>query len=316
MGSPVTELSEVCIASDFEYDGEFIALLEGRLHGLGRSTYVVWPHNLAAVLKGLADGAIGFRYLVDRASNTSPEFLQLHAALLRSSISCLDDPRTMLWASDKATMHLEFLAAGIQVPYTLIVPSRSEDPRPQLTGEALAPLGFPFVIKPANSTGGGRGVLPNGRSVADVEEARREFPSDKYLVQEKIYPAVLGDRRFWFRAVHSCGLVQCFWWNDLDHHYRFLEEEEIDEFHLQPLSQIMQRIARVCALRLFSSEIVLDPRGRFVVVDYINETPDLRSQSSSPDGVPDESLHRVAQAVAVFIHAELTPRRGRGAPSG
>lgn len=53
-------------------------------------------------------------------------------------------------------------------------------------------------------------------------------------------------------------------------------------------------------------ELVLDPHDRLVVVDYVNETPDLRKKSRYPDGVPDEIVDRIIEALAERIHRELT----------
>jgi len=45
----------------------------------------------------------------------------------------------ILWASEKVTMHLEFISGGIRVPYTLIVAEALADAGLLDHEEALAP---------------------------------------------------------------------------------------------------------------------------------------------------------------------------------
>jgi len=304
-----TQQFDVCLASDWEQDRDFFALLEAELHALGHCTYCVWPRNLEETVRALESGGLRFRYLVDRASNTSLEFLELHRLTALHGAGVLESPAALAWASDKATMHLEFLTAGIPVPHTLIL-----DPyhvHPELTVEAatLAPLGSPFVIKPANTTGGGVGVWHDARTPDEVVAARRTHPRDKYLLQERIEPMQRGERRFWFRVFYACQLVLCAWWNDRTHRYAPLPEEDSRQEGLGELAAIVGRIAAVCRLRVFSTEIALDARGRFVVVDYVNESPDLRRASQYPDGVPDALVAQITSAVAAAVHAALAPGR-------
>lgn len=61
-------------------------------------------------------------------------------------------------------------------------------------------------------------------------------------------------------------------------------------FKLRSLRTIMQTIAKVSGLNFFSSEIALrrstsyEP-SRFIVIDYVNDMCDMRSQDKAPDGI-------------------------------
>jgi len=299
-------VQEVCFASDWEYDLDFLAILEERLRGWGHSVLRVWPGDLAETLAALRRGSLSFRFLVDRASNTSPEFLELYEHLAATGIRTLDDPRTMIWASDKATMHLEFITGGIQVPHTLIVAPFDTAEDIALTREELARLKGPFFIKPANTTGGGVGVFEGATTLEEILTVRRQYKGDKYLVQERIVPLEKDGRRFWFRAFHVCGQVFLTWWNELTHVYETLQQPEIERYGLESLPCIVKAIARVCRLNFFSTEIVLDPSGRLVAVDYVNESCDLRLQSRHNDGIPDEVVRGIAAVIADFIGRELS----------
>jgi hypothetical protein len=70
--------------------------------------------------------------------------------------------------------------------------------------------------------------------------------------------------------------------------------EERFRFKLHPLREVPQRIAQICGLQLFSTEIALTEAGRFLAVDYVNDPVDLRLQSRAVDGVPDGIVENIA----------------------
>jgi hypothetical protein len=295
---------DVCLAADWEHDRDFLSLMDGCLRGRKLSTYIVWPHNLEKVLQALRSGSMSFRFVVDRASATSPEFLELYRILSRTGARFLDDPNAILWASDKATMHLEFISGGIRVPYTLIVAPFNTAKDIPLSRDDLARLGSPFFIKPANTTGGGIGVFEHGTCLADILAVRQQHKGDKYLVQEKIHPLEKDGRRFWFRAFQVCGSQFATWWHDLSHVYEPLLTEQVERYALQRLFGMIQDIARICRLNFFSTEIVLDRTGQWVAVDYVNDTCDLRLKSHTADGVPDEVVGQIAERIADFVQRQ------------
>jgi len=227
---------DVCLATDWEHDRDFLSLLDRSLRSRELSTYIVWPHNLEKVLQALRSGSLGFRFVLD--------------------------PNTILWASDKATMHLEFISGGNRVPYTLIV--------------------APF------------------NTAEDILSVRQQHKGDKYLVQERIHPLEKEGRRFWFRAFHVCGSLFVTWWHDLSHVYELLLPEQVERYALQPLFGMIADIAGICHLNFFSTEIVLDCGGQWVAVDYVNDSCDLRLKSRHADGVPDEVVHQIAERIAEF----------------
>ena len=62
--------------------------------------------------------------------------------------------------------------------------------------------------------------------------------------------------------------------------------DEAARHGLIPIYGIVRTIARVSRLRFFSTEVAMDVRGRFVVVDYVNEICDMRLRSVHADGCP------------------------------
>lgn len=292
---------DLAIAADWEFDRDFVGLVEGSAREMGLATLQVWPADVPGALRALESGEIDIRFLVDRAVGASPEFHALQRAVRARGADVLDPIEKVRWASDKATMHLEFIANGLATPHTVILPSFESRPDPGLSAADLIPLDHPFYIKPANTTGGSVGVVPGAATLLDVALARRTFPADKYLLQERIAPRESDGRRFWFRGFFALGLVLCAWWDDRTHAYTELRADEIAGYGLHGLYGIVRRIAAVSGIRFFSTEIVLDVRGRLIVIDYVNETCDMRLGSVHPDGVPDAVVGAVASRIAAFV---------------
>jgi hypothetical protein len=301
---------DLVITYDWEYDRDFVRLIEGAARDIGLRAAVVSPAGIVPALEALRAGRLGFRVLLDRASGASPDFIAFQALAAERGADVIEGLDKLRWASDKATMHLEFLAGGIHTPHTVILPSHATQPDLDLSPEALAPLGSPFVIKPANTTGGSVGVIADAVGPADVPAARRTYPLDKYLLQEKIVPESTDGKRFWFRGFYVLGEVHLAWWDDRTHVYAELGFDEAAARSLAPVYGIVRAIARVSRLRFFSTEIVRDVRGRLLVVDYVNEICDMRLQSVHPDGVPDALVARIACRIAAFAAAAAS----RGTP--
>ena len=289
---------DLALTYDWEYDRDFVRLVEEAVRGRGLKTAVVPPADAGRFLEAFRSGQLDFRVLLDRASGASPEFVGLQALAVERGRDVIEGLDKLRWASDKATMHLELLTAGIHIPYTVILPAYATKPDISLKPEDLTPLGVPFVVKPANTTGGSVGVVADAVGPADVLAARRAYPADKYLLQERIVPEVSDGKRFWFRGFYVLGEVHLTWWDDRTHLYAELGYDEAAARSLGPIYQIVRTIARVSRLRFFSTEVARDVRGRLFVVDYVNEICDMRLQSSHPDGVPDAVVARIANRIA------------------
>jgi hypothetical protein len=111
----------------------------------------------------------------------------------------------------------------------------------------------------------------------------------------------LAGRPAWFRVLFCAGRVYPFWWDPGTHVYQPVKEEEAARHGLAPVEATTRRIAQVCGLDLFSTEIALTADGLFVVVDYVNNPIDLRLQSAAADGVPDETIRDIASRLADLV---------------
>ena len=298
---------DLALAISWEYDEPFAKLVEGAFQGMGMRSYIVRAFNVSETLELLRKKALVFRFLLDRASDEDPAF---HPLLywanrprtgMERRVNIINAPNHLARAADKATMHLELIAHGIHTPYTIIISPYAHKRELELSITELANLGRPFVIKPANTTGGGIGVVTGAESLKDIIAARQHHRNDKYLLQKFITPAMVGDRRAWFRVFYAFGETIVCWWDDLTHVYAEISADEERLLGLEGLHTIGRKISEICSLEFFSSEVALTDDGTPVVVDYVNEMCDMRLKSRHPDGVPDRVVEQIIQALLRFI---------------
>ena len=299
------EYFHLAVAWDWEYDRDFISILEAQLHSQRLLFYSISHHNTHETLKRLQKGELTFGAFLDRASNADENFASLCRALRKTVKLFINPPEAVYHAADKATMHLEFLTRMIDVPFTIIISPYNKKKDVELTLSDLAQLGRPFIIKPANTTGGGVGVIIGAETLKDVIDSRQHHKNDKYLLQKKIKPEPLDGRKGWFRVFYIFGLILPCWWDDETHVYSILTKDEVATYGLRPLAAITGRIREVCRLDFFSTEIAVAQEGKFVVVDYVNEICDMRLQSKHVDGVPDLILVEICKRIARHLKRAL-----------
>ncbi len=297
------------IAWCWEYDREMVSELEQYIHQKGLTLYQIAPYNLEETIDQLKSNQLSFKLFFDRASDQDEEFERLTQLIKTLGIKMLNDYDKALWSSDKATMHLEFLSAGIEVPYTIILSPYEEQPelrRENLPQDILNEnVGTPFVLKPAQGAGS-EGVILDAKSTDDIERAREEFSDDKYLIQQKIEPIYISGKRGWFRVFYACGKVFPCLWDDLTRLSEPLLPGQIDEGICEQIEELTKKIAEVCGLDLFSTEIAITQGNKLIVVDYVNDQCDFRKKSLHYDGIPDEVVQKVLLSLGnhIYFHAK------------
>jgi hypothetical protein len=280
---------DLCLPWYWEYDIDFVHLVEKACQEQGLSFYQITPDTLLESITALYKGEITFGLLLDR-SQGDDRFLPLNNWAREYNKRRINPPELSKWSEDKATMHLELINAGINTPYTiLLAPFLNQPAIPDLD---LTPLGKQFVIKPSNG-GGGVGVIMGASSMDQILRARMEFPEQKYLVQANVTPRTIQGHPAWFRVFFSNGEVYPCWWHPLTHVFATVTQAEENKYELAPLHNTTQHIASICKLDWFTTEIALTHEN-FVVVDYVNDQIDTRIQSKAVDGAPDEVVRKVA----------------------
>lgn len=280
---------DLCLPWYWEYDDVFVGMVERACIEEGISLWQIKPDNLLESITALYKGVTTFKTLLHRGQGEAT-FDPIPRWAKEFGARRINPAEVSAWSEDKATMHLELISAGLHTPYTILLPPFLEQPViPQID---LTPLGENFVIKPSNG-GGGEGVILGANTVAEILEARMEFPEQKYLIQAHITPRTLEESPAWFRVFYANGETYPCWWDTGTHIYNPVTAEEESQNRLTNLRDVTKRIASICKLDWFSTEIAL--ADEFIVVDYVNDEIDTRVQSQAMDGVPDEIMECIAK---------------------
>lgn len=302
MQSKATARHQVGVAYNWTYDADFVNMFDRSLHQAGLTSYVVGPHNLAQTTLEVHNGERRFDWFLDRASDEDRHFLQLNAVLTAHGTRILNAHDEYLRASDKAEIHRDLLASGLQLPLTLVLPAHEREP--ELDPRIIESFSKPFVVKPAKG-GGGRGVLTGATRYEEVTGLRHQHRQQRFLVQQSIEPQLLGDRRAWFRVYFVCGTAIACWWDDRTHRYAMMTPADAGLVNVPELHRIVRIVAEVAQLDFFSTEIALDRNGRYVVIDYVNTPCDMRLQSHHFNGVPDSIVQQIVGALTGYLKNQI-----------
>ena len=285
---------DLCLPWYWEYDNVFVGMVERACIEEGISLWQIKPDNLLESITALYKGVTTFKTLLHRGQG-EPIFDPIPRWAQEFNAKRINPAELSAWSEDKATMHLEFISAGLFTPYTILLPPFLVEP--VIPHIDLGMLGENFVIKPSNG-GGGEGVILGANTMAEILDARMEFPEQKYLVQAHILPRIIDEAPAWFRVFYANGETYPSWWDPGTHIYAPVTAEEESQHHLGNLREVTKRIASICKLDWFSTEIAL--ADEFVVVDYVNDEIDTRVQSQAMDGVPDEIMENIAKQLVII----------------
>jgi len=288
---------DFCVATNCDHDAGFISMLHRFCQSRNMNLLHITPANVNHVTENLNARETNFFAFLDRASEDDKCFKHLVEWTGHHDIFAINPSHLARQSWDKSAMH-QLLSDSLRTPYTMILSSFHE--QPELPALDLSKLGETFNIKPANG-GGGEGVVMNAVSLDQVRQARQQYPQDKYLLQTCVRPAFLGKHMAWFRVIYCVGEIYPFWWDTHTHVYIPVTSAEIYHYHLSELFWMMERIAELSGLHLFSSEIARERDGNFIAVDYVNDPIDFRLQSQTPDGVPDQIVAFIAESLVDYV---------------
>ncbi len=287
--------SDLCLPWYWEFDIDFVQMVERACLEQGLTLWQITPDNLLESINALYQGERTFNTLLDR-SQGEDRFLPINRWAKEYNKKRINPTEVSKWSEDKATMHLELITAGVHTPHTILLAPFLE--QPVLPTLDLTPLGSQFVIKPSNE-GGGEGVILGAFSLEQVLRARMEFPEQKYLLQSTVVPRTIQGRPAWFRVFYAVGKTYPCWWHPLTHVYAEVTPSEENRYELAPLHDLTRRIASICKLDWFTTEIALTLED-FVVVDYVNDEIDTRIQSKAVDGAPDGIMQSIASQLVTI----------------
>jgi len=297
------ETYDLCLTWNWEYDADFVNLLNLACQSHGLSLLQITPETLSHRMQSISNKEIVCQIFFDRASDADARFIPVVQWACNHVVHHINFHKLACRAWDKVAMH-QVISVSMNTPLTIILPSYDEQPLPPDID--LSALGESFTIKPAYG-GGGAGVINEATTLSQVLVARQEYPTQRYLLQAHIIPARFGSRMAWFRVIYCAGKVYPCWWDNYTHIYTHVTSNEETCYDLSSLRSITSSIANLCGLTLFSTEIAITSDGRFVVVDYVNDPIDLRLQSKTFDGVPDDIVKDITERLVELILTRHTP---------
>ncbi|NQT33297.1 MAG: hypothetical protein HQ594_06475 [Candidatus Omnitrophica bacterium] len=286
----------------------FTDILESDCKKKGLSFLWITFEEARGIIKDLESNKLRIKVLLDTEATYDEEgdlYARLSYAVKDSGGVVVNDPDRTRMSVDKAVMYYEIKGAGIITPYTVVV--RNWEPTVfKLTAEEKEKLKTPFIIKPGCGWGH-RGVIYNAKgTIREIARARDFDRGDNFLLQEKIYPVTLEDKRAWFRVFHVFDKVIPCWWDDTTSKYHQVTRNEFQKYKLSPLVRIITKIADLSRMSWFSTEIAIEKKDgklRFISIDHVNDQCDMEASSESKDGVPDNIVKFTAYSI---VHAART----------
>lgn len=295
---------DLAMTHKLDADDFFIHRVQQHCAQRSLNFFLVEPLWVESFTKKLSAGEIEVRVLLNMHSeHHQPDepFHRLIRLADQRKTRVIDPPDIALAAFDKALLHPRIISAGLNAPYTVIVPE-SEIASRRLTDEERARLGSPFVIKP-NLGYGRKGVILDATSEADLARSHAQWPGGSFLLQHRIAAKTINGLPAYFRVYFVFGSVWLAWWNFFNDQYRAVSPEEVELHGLKPLREIVERVAQLSQMNFFSSEIALTEAGEFVLIDYVNDQCHLLTQSANPQiGVPDEIVAAIAHRLVEAAH--------------
>ena len=164
---------DLCLTWNWEYDADFVELLNLACQSRGLSLLQITPENLLGRMQSLANREITFSVFFDRASDTDLHFIPVAQWACNHAVHQINFHELACRAWDKVAMH-QAISISMHTPSTLILPSYEE--QPLLPEIDMASLGASFTIKPAYG-GGGDGVINEATALSQVLISRQEFPT-------------------------------------------------------------------------------------------------------------------------------------------
>ena len=287
---------DLVMTHKLDADDFFIQRIQQHCAERGLNFFLIEPLWVEEFLDKFRQEKIWARVLLNlHSEHHQPEdpYHRLVKLAAERKTEVIDPPAVSQASFDKARLHSRLHAAGLNLPFTLIVP-RERVAEFQLSPLDLANLGTPFVVKPAMGYGK-RGVILNATGKSDLERCIAEWPDANYLLQRLVVPRKFEQAPAYFRIFHAFGVMWCCWWNCYTDQYRHVTEAEMEQFKLYPLREVSTRLAGLTGMRFFSTEVAIVESGEYVLIDYVNDQCHMLAQSANPQmGVPNEVVAAIA----------------------
>ena len=291
------ETFDLGIAWDNDADNEFVGELNERALKEGLKPYLIHAYNFFSSLKDITDGQLSFNCFFDRAGDDSATFGGLADFLKKKEIIFINHPDNVKNTTDRSKIHSMFISYGLPVPKTVFLKPKEEK---QVLEAKIQHVSVPCIFKPAFGSYGNGEVLTIN-SIDDVLKLKREDEDESYFAQERVLPISLESKPAWFKVLYCFGEIIPLRWHPETREHESLSLRQIYHLGLHEIWPITKKIKQACKLDFFSTDIAMKDKGKFLVVDYVNERPDMRKKSKFKDALPDEIVDKVISNIIAFV---------------
>jgi hypothetical protein len=291
------ETFDLGIAWDCEFDNEFVNDLNDRTLKEGLQPYLIHVYNFFSSLKDITEGELSFHCFFDRSLDDSPTFGGLADFLKKKDIHFINHPDDVKNSIDKSKIHSMFISYGLPIPKTVFIKPQEEK---QILEAKIQHVSVPCVLKSAFGSYGDSPIL----TINSLDDALRlmEQEEDKsYFAQEQVSPINLENKPTWFKVLYCFGEIIPCRWHPVNREYEILSSRQIYRLGLHEVWPITKKIRQACKLDFFSTDIVMEEQGKFLIVDYVNDRPDMRKKSKFKDALPDEIVDKVISNIIAFV---------------
>src|SRR6185503_10175940 len=187
--APVARAYDFVMTHKLDADDLFIHRVQQYCAEARLNFFLIEPLWVAGFLDALVGRQLWPRVLLNMHSEHHDPHDIFHRVVQTASelgTHVIDPPDRAIAAFDKARLHPKLAAAGIDVPFTIIVPS-AQLPGFKLIDDDREALGSPFVIKPAMGYGR-KGVIVDAKDESDLARSAAGWPGGDYLLQRRIIP--------------------------------------------------------------------------------------------------------------------------------
>lgn len=283
------------ISCVYDKDEEFVKIFKKELKNRKKTFLEVNYENIDSITELVDNKKLHFNFFLDLASFENPVFAFLTEKLDSRGSFVINNPSSLIKSFSKSKLHDLLRKNKLPLRKTFIIsPEEKNKTRFNKIVKTLKP---PFILSPAVSSFE-KGIVLNAREVDDITNFLDDHSTEKTLAHEYILPKLIENKVAWFRPIFVLGNVIHHWWDPQNSFYQKFKNSEEENKIKSKLESYIKKIAELTGLRLFSTEIIIDRKGKYIVLDYANNPIDLSSQEYELDGVPKETLIEIAKSIA------------------
>lgn len=283
---------DIGISQVYAKDERFVKFLREKAKSKNQNIIQVDYNNVSSVIDSVNKNEINFRLFLDLGSFENPVFAFLSEKLSNKETKIINSPESMKNSFSKSHLHEVLKSNDIPLRKTFVLNKKAKNN----LGKVIKDLGKPFVLSPGVSSYE-KGIILNAKDKGDIKTILDDYPKEDVLAHEYLVPKIINEKVAWFRIIYSCGEILYHWWDPNNHFYIQFGNSDEENKITNETKNYVEKIAELTGLCLFSTEIISDTNGNYVIIDYANNPIDLSSQKDERDGVPEETLNKIADSI-------------------